>query len=406
MQRSEPGFHIITAPILVLFLLIIGGIVFRVWQSQNRHLATQATVPNQATNVAKNPASCSDGPLFDHIPMALDDFRAFRPLGFITVPHHIFGAKHSSFTINLPGEHVGGKVVTFPSDATVTNITSIKTAQNSGYQIVFYPCPQFKSYFFHLGTISEHLQQAFAKASPKCQSSTFDGATTITGCNASVSVAVSSGELVGSSDGLGGVDWGAVDYRITANYANPSRYDGDYPHYTSPVLYLTPPLKAKMLAKMGSYDGQVRRTAEPRVGTLAQDLVGTAQGNWFIGDKSYRNTQDFSPFMGLLHDYIDPTQPEFAMGTSVKGLAKGVYSFKVASSGLNNRDFSVVKPDGQVYCYDAWLSGQSNGHLPLNGLNGTILLRMPSDNTLLVEYQSGSCSTAHSLTSVAAAFER
>ena len=395
---------------VIIIAVVIGALGFVVWRVIRSNSNTSSKSGNSQSSLPPEVASdipkCSSEPIFNNIPMELSDFRAFRPLGFVNVPIHIFGAKHSNFAINLPNEHVSGKRVEFPADVTVTNITSTVSASGSGYQITFYPCREFKSYLFHLGTISDQLKSEYDKSSPKCQDFTFDASGKITKCEANTKVKVKSGDLAGTSDSFGGVDWGAVDYRVTAEYANPDRYDGDYPHYTSPVLYLRQDLKNKMLSKMGSFDGQVMRTAEPRVGALAQDKSGTAQGNWFMGVKSFKNTQDFSPFLALIHDYVDPIQPIFSMGSSVKGLNKGIYSFRVESSGLNNRDFSTVKRDGQVYCYDAWASGLSAGHSPLTTTSGVILLQMPTDKTLQVEYQNGSCGTNRTITANATTFDR
>jgi hypothetical protein len=341
----------------------------------------------KAAQQGRGPASagaCADGPLFNHIPMAMGDFRAFRPLGFVTLPQHIFGAKHSNFSINMPGESKSGLRVEFPSDAVVTGITSTEGQHSRGYQMTFFPCNNFKSYFFHLGTISDKLKQEFKSDKAQCQNHG-SGQDLIKKCEFKVEIKVKSGELAGTNDGFGGVDFGAVDYRLAADYANLKRYDGDYPHYTSPVLYFTPALRKQLESKLRSVDGKVPRTAEPKVGALMQDVKGTAAGNWFVGDKSFYNTQDFSPFLGLLHDYIDPGQPVFSMGTSVKGLKMGLYSFRPVGSGKVNRDFKDVKPDGSVYCYDNFLSGATAGGLNLTRLDGVIIMTMPEAAKLKVE---------------------
>lgn len=366
----------------------------------------------RATEQGRGPASagaCPNGPLFDHLPMAMSDFRAFRPLGFVTLPQHILGAKHSNFSINLPGESRKGLKVEFPSDAVVTSIIGTESNQGTGYQMVFYPCDNFKSYFFHLGTISEKLAKEFTSGKAACQTIGV-GKDAIKKCQVATETTVKSGELAGTSDGFGGVDFGAVDYRLpAAAYANLQRYDGDYPHYTSPVLYFTTELKAQLMTKMRSVDGTVQRTAEPVVGSLLQDVKGTAQGNWFIGSQSFNNSQDFSPFLALLHDYINPSQPLFSMGTSVKGLKMGLYGFTPLASGQVNRDFKDVTP-GSTYCFDNFLSGKSVGGLNLSVPDGILIAAMPGETRLTVEKIGGSGSTCANtpltFTSAATTFER
>jgi hypothetical protein len=401
---------------IVLILLGWGVVSLLQPKANNTQPQSNQTPANGSPGKQANgrgPASagpCSDGPLFNHIPMALSDFRAFRPLGFVTQPSHILGAKHSNFSINMPGESKKGLRVEFPSDAVVATIVSTESRQSSGYQMTFYPCDNFKSYFFHLGTIADKLAQEFKNGKATCQE-IGTGADVIKKCQVDTELKVKSGELAGTSDGFGGVDFGAIDYRLSpAEYANLKRYDGDYPYYTSPVLYFTPELKAKLVSKLRSIDGTAQRTAEPVVGSLLQDIKGTAQGNWFIGDQSFMNSQDFSPFLALLHDYIDPSQPLFSMGTSVKGLKMGVYGFKPVASGGVNRDFKDIKPDGGTYCFDNFLSGKTAGGLNLASVDGVLIMTMPNDKKLKIEKVGAAGSTCATtplvFTSAATVFER
>ena len=88
--------------------------------------------------------ACPQGPLVDTPPMALEDFIAFRPLGFLPVPIHIFPAKHSSFSLALPGEPTPERPVRFPGKAWVTEVVSTHYGDGrTGYQMVFRPCREF-----------------------------------------------------------------------------------------------------------------------------------------------------------------------------------------------------------------------------------------------------------------------
>lgn len=405
----------------IIFFAIIGAVILAAGlgfmffkktkpglnKSQTQISQTQQSKSAALSSVVKNCPKDINEPLFSVIPMELGDFRSFRPLGFINPPIHIFGAKHSNFTINLPGETPKtGLLVKFPSDATVTQITTTYGDQgDTGYQVTFYPCEQFKSYLFHLETIADTLAQDIAKDQGKCQEFNFGNSKTKK-CEKKTALKVKAGDPVGTNDRFGGVDWGAVDYRVINKFANPDRYDRDYPSYTSPIAYLTPENKTLMENKLRSLDGSVKRTAEPIYGTIAQDIAGTAQGNWFIGDKSFKNQQDFSPFMALLHDYIDPSQPIISMGNSVTGVKMGLYSFEPQSTGTTNRDFKDIKSDGNVYCFNNFLSGQSVGQLNLSTLNGVLLMQMPNEKTLKVEYQPGSCGDEFKISTNATTFDR
>lgn len=361
-----------------------------------------------APREAQSLAGCGQGPVFSVLPLATSDFRSFRPLGFPQPPQHIFGAKHSNFTINLPGEKpVSGLPVRFPSDATVTSIVSTESDQGSGYQLTFFPCREFKSYLFHLGEISPALESALGQSSPKCENFDFGAGGKIRKCTAETRLSVKAGEAAGASDPFAGVDWGGVDYRVTLPFANPTRYDGDFPHMVSPLEYATAEVRALVDRKIGTFDGQVLRTAPPITGSLMQDKVGTAQGNWFTHGSTFMNTQDFGPWLGLLHDHVHPETPIISMGTSVRGMQMGLYTFTPRTSGLNNRDFSEVRSDGAVYCYEGFALGRTASQLNLSTVAGVLLMTMPDPTTLKVELQPGkSCGAGRTMTESASVFER
>ena len=104
-EKQQSGFTHLGLVIIGLAVIVIGVAGWRVWEANHK----DSTSSSELTMVqADGLEACRDEPLFDHIPMALEDFRAFRPLGFVSIPIHIFGAKHSNFAINLPDEHVSG----------------------------------------------------------------------------------------------------------------------------------------------------------------------------------------------------------------------------------------------------------------------------------------------------------
>lgn len=351
--------------------------------------------------------TCPDGPLFDTLPMELSDFKAFRPLGFLSPPNHLLPAKHSSFSINLPGESTTGKLIRFPGAATVTEIWTTASAEHRSYQLIFYPCRDFKAYFFHLGSISSRLQRALHTQEDQCEYFQ-DGRSTIKKCRYSVSLSVTSGEVAGTSDGLGGVDFGAADYRLSPHpFANPKRYDNDYLHNVSPVDYFSATSKAQLETKLASLDGSIPRTDLPRAGTHMQDIQGTAQGNWFKPGSSMMTSSDGSSFIALAHDYIDTAQPLFSIGTALPGVPMGLYGFSPRFTGQVNRDFSTITSDGTVYCYQDFLQTRTAGWLPLGTIDGIILIAMPTPTTLQIEKISApNCQSGASFSTHAKVFER
>ncbi len=339
--------------------------------------------------------------LFSVLPMQLDQFLAFRPLGWTSPPSNVFPTKHSSFALALPGQEPPRYPVLFPGDIWVTQVNSTEWASGkTGYQVYFQPCQEFTAYFYHLSSLSERLLAELDGGEKSCRS--YDaGGGMVRLCMVRTHVRVQGGELAGLSGDAAGVDFGAVDYRTPPlAFADPSHYTLELLHYVSPVLYFSPEMRQALEGKLSSYDGKVVRTAEPRVGLIAQDVVGTAQGNWFSTGLHWAMSPppNPDPFIALVHDYVDPAQPLFSIGgLAVPGLGQGVYSVAPLAEGKVNRDFTAVSPDGTVYCYDRFLTGKTTGGIGLSKPGGVLVISMPDAKTLLVEKQGNAGATCASL---------
>ena len=351
-------------------------------------------------DVAACPADAADAadaaaPLFDTLPIALDDFIAFRPLGFMSTPIHMFPAKHSAFSMTPLGQTAQQKPVRAPGKMTVGAIyeASFSTG-GKNYQVFMYPCREVRVYFGHLATLSAKMKAEFDKATPSCNAFN-DGTSTVTTCRReNLSLSLESGEEFGTGPDTAGVDFGVLDFRRRpAAFVNLAHYDAYYPYYVSPLELFTPSLRLALEGKTGSILGGKMRTAAPIGGSYMQDVLWTAQGNWFVPGIYQSNATDESPMLGLARDYVDPTQPIMTVGNSVKGMKMGLYSFQVESSGAINRDFAEIKADGKLYCFDNFLQGQTAGGVPLTKPNGAVLLTMPTELSLKVESIEGaSCS--------------
>jgi len=353
-------------------------------------------------------------PLFNTMPMEVTDFIAFRPLGFLSPPIHMFPAKHSAFAMALPGQASPRKPFKAPGQVWVAEVweASFSTG-GANYQIYFYPCREFRTYLGHISSLSAKLTAAIATSTPTCNSFN-DGTAIVTTCrHVGLSVPFAAGEQIGIGTDAGGIDFGAVDSRAPpAGFANIAHYSHDYPYYVSPVKYFTPAVRAIFDAHTGSVFGTRLRTAAPVEGSYMQDLPGTAQGNWFRPGISYANSTDVSSALALVHDYVDPTEPIMSVGNSVPGFAMGLYALTPQSgTGTLNRDFSAVLPDGRIYCYDAFKSGASAGGMGLGAAHGIVLISLPTAATLKVEKQGTDgtrcdAATPYAFTANAATFER
>jgi hypothetical protein len=367
--------------------------------------------PGGVAGPSSIPACPSVGtPLFDSLPIDPASFLAFRPLGFLSPPIHMFPAKHSAFSMTLPGATATPVPVRSPGRVWVTEIWEATfSTGGANYQIYLYPCADVRVYFGHIATLSDRLKSEMEKSPATCNSFQ-DGSSTVTTCrHTNLSVALESGEPLGAGPDTAGVDFGVMDRRKPpAAFIRLDHYDSFYPYWASPLDYFEPAPRALLEGKTGHVFGTRFRTAPPIGGTFMQDLPGAAQGNWFLPGKYHVNTADLSGFLGLSTDYVDPSQPIMAIGTSVVGVTMGLYSFTPETQGGVNRRFADVKADGSTYCYDRFLQGQTSGGLPLGRPNGVLLLSLPSDTTLRMQLVSGtSCVSANPvMTSAATTFER
>jgi hypothetical protein len=340
-------------------------------------------------------------PLLGTVPMALGDFVAFRPLGFVSHPIWVLPAYHSNFAIAEPGKPVADvKPVHFPADGWVTLINKVAIGGGINYQVYFQPCAEFVTYFNHLKYLSEPLEAELAKvlvdekADPDCRFTPLQGGDK-TSCDKKVLLSVKAGDLIGKSGDGAGVDFGAYDKRVVANtHAVPAHYS-NYRPYVSPVTYFTAEVRARFETKLGSVmDATVKRSALPLHGAYVQDLPGTAQGNWFSASR-FPSTpgSQFEPWaVALVHDYVAYADEAFlSIGASAltSGL-KGIVAVKkpLASSGRVNRDWKDVKADGP-YCYDAFAGGRTTGGIPLAAPSGVLLLQLVDDLHLKLENLTG-----------------
>lgn len=338
-------------------------------------------------------------PLFDTSPIAIEDFIAFRPLGFMSAPIHMFPAKHSAFSMTPIGQTPVPKPVRSPGNVVVTEMyeASFSTGARN-YQVFMRPCGDVRVYFGHLVTISDKLLAEFNKEAPKCNTF-YEGNTSMTTCRReNLSIALTSGEQFGTGPDTAGVDFGVLDFRrAPARFINLEHYDTYYPFYTSPLDYYTADVRAAIENKTGNVFGTKMRTVQPIAGSYMQDIAGTAQGNWFLPGKNHKNSTDMSIFVGLAHDYVNPDEPVMSLGSSVKGAKQGLYSYVPTTQGVVNRDFKDIQADGKVYCIENFKGGQTTGGLPLSNPASILLLWMPDYSSIKLELVNVSSCAASNL---------
>jgi len=344
--------------------------------------------------------SCGDKKeLFTVLPIKLDDFKGIFPLGLVDPTIHVFPTPHIYFHIKPEdpsnfGESISAQVpVVAPADIVMTNVksTSSDKQEFDDNDIYFSVCKEFTAYFAHVKNLSPKIQKAIDNAkTSNCNeyTSKYSSGLTRTSkvCDIYINVPLKAGEFVGMAGGGRGqnnLDLGARDFRIQpAPFINPNFWSKrETELYTvCPLDYFSSELSNILKSRLGSMDGQVKRTKEPICGEVYQDIIDTAQGLWYAKNVEVTSNHRESFHIALVPDVINNNKDVFSVGESVKesGLSFGFYSFTIKSSGNVNRAFKDIKFDGNVYCYET--EDKFNKKIPF-----VILLELTSKTNLRIE---------------------
>ena len=334
---------------------------------------------------------------FTKLPLALDDFTTIDPLGLLSPTSHTFPAPHLYFRIKREGSSFESPVAKVPlyapADITITKINLIQATNNPKFAddaaVHFALCSEFKAYFDHVVYLAPKLQQAYDSASTdRCDEYTLTyktGPINWKKCDKNVNLKVSEGELIGYAGGGQGqvaLDLGAFDSRIEPNnYVNPKRgFRIELPYNVCPLDYFSQTLSGLYRARLGGYSRSGGISTSPPCGKVIQDIPGTAKGNWFAPGIDMTRSAHEPPHLALVQGHIDQYLQAFSNGESTKnsGLDFAIYYFTPQDSGLVNRDFAQVKPDGNVYCYDT-----KNNYK--NDEPTTIIIQLTDSETLKIE---------------------
>ncbi|MCK9402333.1 MAG: hypothetical protein M0Q26_02945 [Chitinophagaceae bacterium] len=332
-----------------------------------------------ANNDSANPIYDLVRGAFTVVPFDTADITALVPLGNLNPPAHTFPTDHMyfyCFTL-LPSLPIKS-----PGNVRILRIG--RTHYNAGTSSDHYDyniaMGSDNSYLYwgHVSNLSPRLLNAVNNFSTaKCEPTYSTGGSTFAQCYLSVSLTASPGEIIGianAKNGLAGMDFGA-----TINGTG-----------TNPLEYFDARSRAMMEAKLGRYDGKAKRTAAPIGGEINQDIVGTAQGNWFKQGLP-RNPED--NHIALVKDNIDPSKQVISVGISLTGLPSNVYYFAPQPAGFVNRNFADVKTDANTYCYTL---GLANFPFPGNSVipSTSVIIKLDNSNTLSVEKRNCNCNCA------------
>ncbi len=371
---------------------------------------TETALPPQPTSTTRPPptqlpshaanASCPAGPIFTVSPIEQGRLLSITPLGNLNPPDHTLPTDHIYLVLK---EHINVDAsaiakVAAPSDLRISQIRH-QTAKIQGtvwtddYAIDFSPCRDIYTNFGHVTKLSPALESAIAGKNGNCQTQRPRPGDEYTYCRYEISITLKAGDAIGEAGGgtPTGLDWQVLDYRAKPlAYANPKRYRESSLYFACPLDLYTPAIKATLYSKLG-YSNQ-KRTVEPLCGLVNQDILGTAQGNWFTGGPNVAadSPETWSQGLALVHDNIDASVGVVSIGGVIGN--PGRIMFTPASNGTVNREFSEVRADGIIYCYE----GRSG---PPGSQTRKVLIQMTNDTNMNVESQSGTCTGTLSFTS-------
>lgn len=319
----------------------------------------------QRPGVSLEERTCPDpGPVFSHPPTTLEDVLGIVPLGSVNPPEHTLPSHHVYVYVGLPGATTA-PVVDVYAPGRMKLVGAIRHGPRD-YELHLKPCREVRLYVIHLSRLAPRIAAALPALDDLCLRGF---------CAERADLLVGTGERLGTVDGTEhwAFDLGVIDARRPPHpFANPGRYrvpasllEGLTPEQRALVDliapddlrqqcaldYFAPALRAAMQRLLGEFDGSVPRTAAPRCGAYAQDVPGTAQGNWFLTAEDTVFSEERG--VALVRDAVDPAVPVLSVGTEVTGLDSAAYWFLPAADprSRTNVDFPGVAP-GDVYCYE------------------------------------------------------
>lgn len=347
------------------------------------------------------PACGSSDVLFSILPVELGDVVDLAPLGQLTPPDHVLPAPHNYvYVIDYQSPVDMEALVYAPGDMVLRHIglrhynVLGQYTNYTDYTLLFSVCSDFDLYFHHIRSLRyppfvEAAQQVF-------QTCKFSNERNEEYCSGNVNIRVRAGEIVGTTGdlkgGVYGLDVGARDYRLSVGrsiFVNPDRYCRAYERnpysrcYTVCAFdYFGEDIREQL--RYSHMSRNVVRTEPPVCGDIYLDIGDTARGNWFRRGSTQSVYSPESNYLFLGPDNVSPSTMLFSVGLSVQTLSPGRYEFQPTTSSLVNKEFSNVRADGQVYCY------QTRGQM-FND-SAVIIIQLIDSTTLRVERaQSTDC---------------
>lgn len=296
------------------------------------------------------------------------------PLGNLNPPGHVFPTEHQYLYLPVSGGLPVSTPIVSPGAVVLTEVASSEHLSAVppfiDYDLTLSVCDGLSLRLGHVATLDPALASRMGGATGGSCQTYSTGGQDYRRCTRSTFAALAAGEAIGTAGGNPGqwaLDVGLHDLRKPpVAFVNPSGY-GDAAYARCLLDYATAGVRDALTPL-------IQRTVAPVCGTQAQDLAGTAQGNW---RRSGSPTYPEDPHLALVHDMKDPLKMAISVGTSLSPLSPTVAMPAAAGTGRANRDPSAVTPDGETWCWDVG--------------GAQLVVTMPTATTLRAEGQAASC---------------
>jgi len=317
---------------------------------------------------------------FSTYPVDMSQVQGITPLGNLGPPGHTFPTDHTYLGV---GEYGSGKAFDLfaPADVYITSVSWVKgiTDDPIDYTIYFALCKDIIGYYNHVKTTSAELNKLTDEVECEVYTNQHDDS-----CTKILLEKVEEGTLLGEV-GLkqGNFDYGLIDLRKELNFVNPARH----PTRTRFINCVYDYYKEGM---QSTFFDLIKRNDENQCGTTMQDVPGTLKGTWFHETSPKEYVVDWDVFLAFVNDNEFPDIQVVSIAGFVTDPSK--FKFEPKTSGFVDREFSQVKADGNIYCYQAADIGKVNEPIP----SGKIIVQLTSNTQLKIEHKSGSCGRSES----------
>lgn len=346
---------------------------------------------------------CGPLPYFTVIPLPEDKILATDVIGRLGAPMQTLPKRHPGVMLTERGVPIVA-----PGDIYLWTIRRNRYVVSNwrqgeeDYAVHFNVCKDVYGYFGHVGTLDSTTFPVVEWE----QCNTYETANeTIEACEMfGNDMPIKAGQPLGTAGipASDAVDFGLMDRRANHLYAAPDRFDGEFRYAVSQFTYYDSASQDFFYQKL--YDpGDAQTSApspgddrpgdhqplastglrpdwgEPRFGTMAVDVPGTAQGNWAEPGGDWSVVSEQHRFVTLANNPYRPSA-ELMLSLGPDSLGAWTYRAPRQTTGRVNRAFSDITPGSGIYCYfGGGLSGDMVTH------QTSWLVELLSEDSLRIE---------------------